>query len=119
MVILTRVPMPRLKGRIAGVHLSDWGGRVHGDRLPGRGVVNFVPYLSALKDVGFNGTGSIEPGYSPEPSKIVEGVTGACRETDKLMQGTGNSSLGAIPRSRYCTGFAPFSFRTSLRMERS
>jgi len=81
--------MPRLKGRIAHVHFSDCDGKVHGDLPPGRGVVNFVPYLSALKDVGFNGTVSIELEYSPEPAKIVDWVTEAYRETNKLMQGLG------------------------------
>ena len=79
--------IPRLKGRIAHVHFSDCDGKVHGDLPPGRGVVNFVPYLKALKDVGFDGTVSIELEYSPEPAKIVHWVTEAYRETNKLMQG--------------------------------
>jgi D-psicose/D-tagatose/L-ribulose 3-epimerase len=49
-------------------------------------VVDFVPYLAALKDGGFNGTVSIELEYSPEPAKIVDWVTEAYRETNKLMQ---------------------------------
>lgn len=81
--------MPRLKGRIAHVHFSDCDGKVHGDLPPGKGVVDFVPYLRALKVVGFDGTVSIELEYSPEPAKIVEWVTEAYRETDKLMQGLG------------------------------
>jgi len=79
----------RLKGRIAHVHISDCDGKVHGDLPPGRGVVDFVPYLSGLKQTGFTGTISIELEYSPEPSKIVEWVTEAYRETNKLMQGLG------------------------------
>ena len=79
----------RLKGRIGHVHISDCDGKVHGDLPPGRGVVDFVPYLSGLKQTGFNGTISIELEYSPEPSKIVDWVTEAYRETSKLMQGMG------------------------------
>jgi sugar phosphate isomerase/epimerase len=81
--------IPRLKGRIAHAHFSDCDGKVHGDLPPGRGVVDFVPYLAALKDVGFNGTVSIELEYSPEPAKIVDWVTEAYRETNKLMQSLG------------------------------
>jgi len=81
--------MPRLKGRIAHVHLSDCDGKVHGDLPPGRGVVDFNPYLKALKEVGFGGTVSIELEYSPEPGKIVDWVTEAYRETNKLMQDLG------------------------------
>ena len=81
--------MSRLKGRTAHAHFSDCDGKVHGDLPPGRGVVDFVPYLSALKDVGFDGVVSIELEYSPEPAKIVDWVTEAYRETDKLMQGLG------------------------------
>ncbi len=79
----------RLKGRIAHVHFSDCDGKVHGDLPPGRGVVNFVPYLAELKNAGFAGTVSIELEYSPEPAKIADWVTEAYRETNKLMQSLG------------------------------
>ncbi len=75
-----------LKGRIAHVHLSDCDGKKHGDLPPGRGVVDFLPYLRGLKQEGFDGTVSIELEYSPEPNKIVDWVTEAYRETDRLMQ---------------------------------
>ena len=78
-----------IKGRIAHVHFSDCDGKVHGDLPPGRGVVDFPPYLQALKEVGFDGTVSIELEYSPEPDKIVEWVTEAYRATDKLMRAAG------------------------------
>jgi len=78
-----------LKGRIAHVHFSDCDGKVHGDLPPGRGVVDFPPYLNALKQVGFDGVVSIELEYSPEPGKIVDWVTEAYRETDKLMRAAG------------------------------
>ena len=81
--------IPNLKDRIAHVHFSDCDGKVHGDLPPGRGVVDFPPYLAALKDVGFDGTVSIELEYSPDPDKIVEWVAEAYRETDKLMQAAG------------------------------
>jgi D-psicose/D-tagatose/L-ribulose 3-epimerase len=78
--------IPKLKGRIAHVHFSDCDGKKHGDLPPGRGTVNFAPYLRQLKDVNYNGVISIELEYSPEPAKIVDWVIEAYRETDKLMQ---------------------------------
>lgn len=83
----TKAPeVARLKGRIAHVHISDCDGKKHGDLPPGRGVVDFIPYLEQLKPAGFNGVISIELEYSPEPGKIVDWVKEAYRETDKLMQ---------------------------------
>ena len=79
----------RLKGRIAHVHFSDCDGKVHGDLPPGRGVVDFIPYLSQLKHVGFDGTVSIELEYSPEPDKIEDWVREAYEATDRLMRAVG------------------------------
>jgi sugar phosphate isomerase/epimerase len=75
--------------RIAHVHFSDCDGKVHGDLPPGRGVVDFPPYLKALKETGFDGTLSIELEYSPEPEKIVEWVDEAYTETARLMKEAG------------------------------
>src|SRR4029077_3030479 len=44
----------RLKGRAIHVHLSDCDGKVHGDLPPGRGVVNFAPYLREIKALGID-----------------------------------------------------------------
>jgi len=77
----------KLAGRIAHVHLSDCNGKVHGDLPPGRGTVDFPPYLKALGDAGFSGTVSIELEYSPEPDKIVDWVREAYQSTDRLMRG--------------------------------
>ncbi len=77
--------LSRLAGRIAHVHLSDCDGQKHGDLPPGRGVVDFPPYLQALASTGFSGTVSIELEYSPEPAKIVDWVREAYTATDKLM----------------------------------
>ncbi len=74
-----------LKGRAGHVHISDCDGKVHGDLPPGRGVVPFVPYLQAIKDLDFDGAISLELEYAPDPSKIVEWVTEAYTATDKLM----------------------------------
>jgi D-psicose/D-tagatose/L-ribulose 3-epimerase len=79
----------RLQGRIAHVHLSDCDGKVHGDLPPGRGVVDFPPYLRALREAGFEGAVSIELEYSPQPDRIVEWVTEAYREADRLMRDAG------------------------------
>jgi sugar phosphate isomerase/epimerase len=53
---------------------------------PGRGVVQFPPYLEAIKAAGFDGTVSIELEYSPDPTRIVEWVEEAYRETDRMMR---------------------------------
>lgn len=78
-----------LKGRAIHVHISDCDGKVHGDLPPGRGVVKFAPYLQAIKELEMDGVVSIELEYSPEPSKIVEWVEEAHRETNKLMNMVG------------------------------
>ena len=78
-----------LKGKIAHVHLSDCNGKVHGDLPPGRGTVQFPPYLRALRDAGFTGTISIELEYSPEPDKIADWVREAYTATDQLMRAEG------------------------------
>lgn len=88
----------RLKGRIAHVHISDCDGKKHGDLPPGRGVVDFMPYLRQLQTAGFDGAVSLELEYSPEPDKIVEWVTEAYIETDKMMRTLGirDSHLQAL-----------------------
>lgn len=75
----------KLKGRAIHVHLSDCDGKVHGDLPPGRGVVKFVPYLQAIKELKIDGVVSIELEYAPDPSKIVGWVEEAYHETAKLM----------------------------------
>jgi D-psicose/D-tagatose/L-ribulose 3-epimerase len=88
-----------LKGRIAHVHVSDCDGLKHGDLPPGRGVVDFAPYFKEVKNVGFDGTISIELEYSPEPSQIVEWVREAYTATANLMRRAGierNRSLDAV-----------------------
>ena len=79
----------RLKGKAIHVHLSDCDGKVHGDLPPGRGVVDFVPYLREIKALGIDGAVSIELEYSPEPARIVDWVKEAYTATDRLMQQVG------------------------------
>jgi D-psicose/D-tagatose/L-ribulose 3-epimerase len=79
----------RLKGKAAHVHLSDCDGKVHGDLPPGRGVVDFVPYLREIKALGIDGAVSIELEYSPQPDKIVDWVREAYDATDRLMSQVG------------------------------
>jgi sugar phosphate isomerase/epimerase len=79
----------RLKGKATHVHISDCDGKVHGDLPPGRGVVNFEPYLREIKALEIDGAISIELEYSPQPERIVEWVEEAYRETDKLLQKLG------------------------------
>ena len=81
---LAHVPaaeLRKLRGKAIHVHLSDCDGKVHGDLPPGRGVVDFPPYLREIKALGIDGAISIELEYSPEPDKINEWVTEAYRET--------------------------------------
>jgi D-psicose/D-tagatose/L-ribulose 3-epimerase len=80
----------KLKGRVAHVHISDCDGKVHGDLPPGRGVVDFPPYLAAIKQLGIpEATISIELEYSPEPDRIVEWVSEAYEKTASLMRAAG------------------------------
>jgi sugar phosphate isomerase/epimerase len=79
----------RLRGKAIHVHLSDCDGKVHGDLPPGRGVVDFAPYLREIKALGIDGALSIELEYSPEPDKIADWVREAYQETDKLMRAAG------------------------------
>lgn len=79
----------QLKGKAIHVHISDCDGKVHGDLPPGRGVVDFVPYLKEIAALGIDGSISIELEYSPEPAKITEWVTEAYAATDQLMKQAG------------------------------
>jgi sugar phosphate isomerase/epimerase len=79
----------KLKGKACHVHISDCDGRVHGDLPPGRGVVDFPPFLSEIKALDIDGAVSIELEYSPQPDQIVEWVTEAYRATDRLMRAEG------------------------------
>ena len=81
--------LSKLKGKAIHVHLSDCDGKVHGDLPPGRGVVDFLPYLHEIKMLGIDGAVSIELEYSPQPDQIVEWVREAYRATDKLMAQAG------------------------------
>ena len=79
----------RLKGKAIHVHISDCDGKVHGDLPPGRGVVDFVPYLKEIAALGIDGAVSIELEYSPQPDKIADWVREAYMATDRLMQKAG------------------------------
>jgi D-psicose/D-tagatose/L-ribulose 3-epimerase len=87
----------RLKGKAIHVHLSDCDGRVHGDLPPGRGVVDFRPYLREIKALDLEGVISIELEYSPEPDKIVEWVREAYQAADRLL---GEAGLRTPGRAR-------------------
>jgi sugar phosphate isomerase/epimerase len=80
----------KLYGKVAHVHISDCDGKVHGDLPPGRGVVDFPPYLEAIAKLNIpNATISLELEYSPEPDKIVDWVTEAYEKTAILMRAAG------------------------------
>src|SRR5690606_4388170 len=78
--------LSKLNGKAIHVHISDCDGRVHGDLPPGRGVVDFAPYLAAIADLGLEGAVSIELEYSPEPDQIEEWVREAYQATDRLLR---------------------------------
>jgi sugar phosphate isomerase/epimerase len=92
-LVLARQPaalLERLRGRVAHVHISDCDGKVHGDLPPGRGVVDFPPYLEKIKDLGLDdATISIELEYAPEPDKIEGWVREAYEATARLMRAAG------------------------------
>jgi sugar phosphate isomerase/epimerase len=81
--------LSRLRGRATHVHISDCDGKVHGDLPPGRGVVDFLPYLREIKKLGIDGAVSVELEYSPQPEKIVEWVREAYEATDRLLREAG------------------------------
>jgi D-psicose/D-tagatose/L-ribulose 3-epimerase len=85
----TPADIASLKGLAQHVHLSDCDGRVHGDLPPGDGVIDFIPYLQAIKDLDMKGVVSIELEYSPEPARIVEWVRDAYESTASLMREVG------------------------------
>jgi sugar phosphate isomerase/epimerase len=81
-----------LRGRIGHVHISDCDGKVHGDLPPGRGVVDFGPYLAKIAELGLterDAVMSIELEYSPEPDKIEAWVEEAFGATKSLMHRAG------------------------------
>ena len=77
-----------LKGRAIHVHISDCDGKVHGDLPPGRGVVDFGPYLKEIAALDIPAI-SIELEYSPEPDRIADWVREAYTATDRLMRDAG------------------------------
>lgn len=81
--------LARLRGRAIHVHISDCDGVKHGDLPPGRGVVPFEPYLTAIRELQIPGTISLELEYSPEPDKIEDWVREAFTSTAALMAKTG------------------------------
>ena len=89
---LAHVPpeeLRKLRGKAIHVHISDCDGKKHGDLPPGRGVVDFGPYLREIKSLGIDGAISIELEYSPEPDRIEEWVREAYTATDRLLAQAG------------------------------
>lgn len=78
-----------LRDHAIHIHISDCDGKKHGDLPPGRGVVDFGPYLSAIREMDYRGTMSIELEYSPEPSQIEAWVREAHDATRSLMKAAG------------------------------
>lgn len=76
----------QLAGKAIHVHLSDCDGKVHGDLPPGRGIVDFPPYLREIKRLAIPGAISIELEYSPDPDRIEDWVREAYTATDRLLR---------------------------------
>ncbi len=88
-LLLADVPpsdLRKLDDMAIHVHISDCDGKVHGDLPPGRGVMDFDPYLQEIKKLNIDGAISIELEYSPDPDNIEQWVTEAYESTDRLMQ---------------------------------
>jgi len=81
--------LQKLAGKAIHVHISDCDGKVHGDLPPGRGVVDFHPYLEEIRKLNIEGAISIELEYSPEPDKIEEWVAEAYTATSQLLDKAG------------------------------
>jgi sugar phosphate isomerase/epimerase len=81
--------LTRLHGRAIHVHISDCDGIKHGDLPPGRGVVDFAPYLNAIAALNMTGAMSIELEYSPEADRIEDWVREAYASTASLMHAAG------------------------------
>lgn len=78
-----------LQGQAIHVHISDCDGKKHGDLPPGRGVVDFGPYLEEIRRLEIDGAVSIELEYSPQPDRIEEWVREAYDSTNRLMTAAG------------------------------
>jgi sugar phosphate isomerase/epimerase len=79
----------KLGSRAAHVHISDCDGVKHGDLPPGKGVVDFAPYLDEVRKLEIPGAISIELEYSPEPDRIEDWVREAYSATAQLMAAHG------------------------------
>lgn len=92
LVLANQTPssIENLRGRVSHVHISDCDGKVHGDLPPGRGVVDFPPFLQALKALDIpDAAVSIELEYPPQPDQIVAWVREAYTSTSALMNQAG------------------------------
>jgi D-psicose/D-tagatose/L-ribulose 3-epimerase len=81
--------LQKLRGRLLNVHFADCKGRKHAHYPPGSGVVPLKDYLSALKDIDYNGAIQMELEWSPEPAKIVEWVKDGHDSTALMMKELG------------------------------
>lgn len=78
-----------LKDRAIHVHISDCDGKVHGDLPPGRGMMDFGPWLKQIAALEIGGAVSVELEYSPVPDEIDAWVTEAYSSTAALMKAAG------------------------------
>ena len=76
----------RLKGKAIHVHISDCDGKVHGDLPPGRGVVDFEPYLKEIDDLGHRRRRFPSSWNTRRTRSHRRWVAEAYRETDRLMR---------------------------------
>lgn len=80
---ITPQAVKRFKERVVHVHISDNDGTEHNDWPPGRGTADLKGYLSALSEIGYQGSVALELERCPDP---VAWVTEGYSYLAKLMK---------------------------------
>ncbi|MDI9471201.1 MAG: sugar phosphate isomerase/epimerase family protein [Bacillota bacterium] len=70
---------------ILNVHLKDSDGLTRGNLPPGSGLIDYVAFLAALKNVGYEGTASIEVEFTDNPRRYMKQGLGHIRQ---ILDGT-------------------------------
>ena len=86
---IPNITVYRLGKNIIHLHVSDNDGVTNVHWRPGMGKIDWVAMFQALKDIGFNGTVSIEledvPGVSRGPNSNAPGVYRNITATDEFV----------------------------------
>ena len=82
---ITPQAIKRLEGRVVHVHISDNDGTEHNDWPPGRGTADLKGYLSALNEIGYQGSVALELEQCPDPvAWVTEGYNYLAELTKQL-----------------------------------